>query len=177
MATVIKLFWNICLLRVGPELVPTRAWFISAILLAHLTAHVLWFDMAMPALGVALALNAAFINLAVMASIGWFALYIRHLEDRFPATLCAAAGAETLLNGVLTVTYGFTSGSFQQSVLWGFTLWGVVVVGFILHRALSCKPWLGMVLSLAMAFFGAVVVRAVLVTLASPEALMLSAAS
>ena len=177
MATVIKLFWNICLLRVGPELVPTRAWFIGAILLAHLAAHVLWFDIAMPGLGIELALNAALINLAVTASFGWFALYIRHHEDRFPATLGAAAGAETLLIGALMVAYGLTSGPFQQSVLWGFTLWGLVVVGFILHRALSCKPWLGMVLSLAMAFVSVVVVRAVLGALAPPEAFMPASAS
>ena len=162
MATVLKLFWNLCLLRVGPELVPPRGWFIGAIVCAHIALHVLWLDLAMPALGLALALNAAMINLAVLASVSWFALYIRRHEERFPATLGAAAGAETLLLAVSAVAFEVTDGLVRQSVILAFTLWAVVVVGFILHRALSCKPWVGMALSLGIAFMGVVVAQAVL---------------
>lgn len=165
MATVLKLFWNICLLRVGPELVPPRGWFIGAIVCAHIAVHVLWLDLAMPMLGLALALNAALINLAVLGSMSWFALYIRRHEERFPATFGAAAGAETLLLAVSILTFQVTDGLVRQSLMWAFTLWAVVVVGFILHRALACKPWVGMALSLGIAFVGVVVAQAVLSSL------------
>ena len=177
MATVIKLFWNICLLRVGPELVPARAWFVCPIIAAHVAINVLWLDVAVPGMSFALALNAALINLAVMAAASWFALYIRQHEGRFPATLGAAAGAETFLMAVLLVAYGLTSGVVRQTVVWGFVLWSVVVVGFILHRALSCKPWLGMLLSLAILFASAVVVQAVLTPMLPTEALLLDQAA
>lgn len=169
MATVIKLFWNMCLLRVGPELVPARLWFIGPLIIAHLAINMAWLDVAMPTMSFALALNVGLINLAVMAGASWFALYIRQHEERFPATLGAIAGAETLLMAVLIVAYGFTSGIVQQTVLGGFVLWSVVVVGFILHRALSCKPWLGMLLSLAMALASVVVTQAVLASLLPAE--------
>lgn len=172
MATVIKLFWNMCLLRVGPELVPARLWFIGPVIVAHVAINVLWLDLALPTLSFALALNMALINLAVVAAASWFALYIRQHEERFPATLGAVAGAETLLMAVLIVAYGLTSGIVQQAVLGGFLLWSVVVVGFILHRALSCKPWLGMLLSLGLAFASAVVVQAVLATLLPAEVVL-----
>lgn len=169
MATVIKLFWNMCLLRVGPELVPARLWFIGPLVVAHLAINVAWLDVALPGMSFALALNMALINLVVMAAASWFALYIRQHDERFPATLGAIAGAETLLMSVLIVCYGLTSGIVQQTVLGGFVLWSVVVVGFILHRALSCKPWLGMLLSLAMALASAVVVQTVLASLLPAE--------
>ena len=172
MATVIKLFWNICLLRVGPELVPARAWFLCPIIATHVVVNVLWLDVAAPTLPLALALNVALINLAVLAAAAWFALYIRQHEARFPATLGAAAGAETLLTAVLIVAYGLTSGVVQETVVWGFVLWSVVVVGFILHRALSCKPWLGMLVSLAIFFVSMVVAQAVLTPMLPTEALL-----
>ena len=176
MATVIKLFWNICLLRVGPELVPPRAWFLLPIVITHLAVNVLWLDVAMPRLSFALALNAALINLTVLAGASWFALYIRRHESRFPATLGAAAGAETFLAAVLIVAFGLTSGVVQQTVLWVFLLWSIVVVGFILHRSLSCKPWFGMMLSLAISFASAVVVQTILASLLPAEALLPSEA-
>ena len=171
MVVVVKLLWNICLLRVGPELVPPRAWFVCPILVAYVAINVLWLDVAMPGMSFALALNAALISLAVMAAASWFALYIRQHEARFPATLGAAAGAETLLTAVLLVAYGLTSGVVRDTVFWGFALWSIVVVGFILHRALSCKLWLGMLLSLAIFFASVVVVQAALMPLLPVEVL------
>ena len=162
MAVVVRLFWNICLLRVGPELVPPRAWFICPIILAHLAINVVWLEVAVPDLPSALALNAALLNLAVMAAASWFALYIRQHEGRFPATLGAAAGAETMLTAVLLVIYGFTSGVVRETASWVFLVWSIVVVGFILQRALSCRMWLGTLLSLAISSTSIIVVNTVL---------------
>lgn len=171
---MIKLFWNICLLRVGPELVPARGWFVASLIVAHLAVCVLWLDVAMPVLTFPLALNAALIKLVAMAAILWFALYVRQLEKRYPATLGAAVGAETLLMAFLIVAYGVTTGIVQKCVIWGALLWSMVVVGFILYRALSCKPWLGMALSLAITVVSEVMLQAVLGSLLANSNLPLS---
>ena len=176
MVVVVKLLWNICLLRVGPELVPARAWFVYPMVVTHVAINVLWLDVTMPELPFALAFNAALVNLAVLAAASWFALYIRRHEGRFPATLGAAAGAETLLTAVLLVAYGLTSGVIQQTVFWGFLLWAIVVVGFILHRALSCRLWLGLLLSSAIFFASAVIVSAVLAPMLPAEVMTQSPA-
>ena len=172
MAVVVKLLWNICLLRVGPELVPPRAWFICPIVVTHVAINMLWLNVAVPEMSFALALNAALINLAVLAAASWFALYIRQHEGRFPSTLGAAAGAETLLTAAVLVAHGFTSGVVLETVKWGFQLWAIVVVGFILHRALACRMWLGIFLSLAIFSATMVVVQAVLVPMLPAEVLL-----
>ncbi len=162
MSTVIKLFWNICLLRIGPDLVPTHAWFLSTLIVARLTVAVFLLAIVVPALPILLAFNVALISFVVLAAIAWFALYIRHLEPRFSATLGAAAGAVTLIDAVTAVGCTITSGMVQSGVLWANLLWSIVVVGFILHRALASRLWVSILLSLGIALVGYAVTMAAL---------------
>ena len=116
----------------------------------------------MPELSTALALNVALIGLVVIASIAWFALYIRHFEARFPATLGAILGTGLMIEAAFLVAYGITSGMLREGASWLCLLWEVTVMGFILHRALSCKLWGGVLLAFAAHVVGLVVVQAAL---------------
>ncbi len=164
MAAVVKLFWGICLLRQGPEHVPTHTWFIAALVAAQLALAVVAQSYLLPTVPVSLALNMALIGLAVSAGIAWFALYVRGFEARFPATLGAMLGAGLVIDAVLLVGYAATSGVVREIAYWTCLAWSIVVVGFILHRALACKLWLGGLLSFGMSFAGLVVIQAALGT-------------
>ena len=162
MAAVLRLFWGICLLRLGPEQVPTRTAFLCALVAAQLGMTAVRRAIVMPELSTALALNVALIGLVVIASIAWFALYIRHFEARFPATLGAILGTGLVIEAAFLVAYGITSGMLREGASWLCLLWEVTVMGFILHRALSCKLWGGVLLAFAAHVVGLVVVQAAL---------------
>lgn len=162
MAAVLKLFWNICLLRDGPESVPTHTWFLCALVAAQLAFSVSMLGLVSPALSTALAFNVALINLVVTGSIIWFALYIRRLEARFSATLGAVVGTGLVIDAAFALAFGLTTGVAQQGAFWLCSLWSAVVIGFILHRALACKLWTGILLSFGIAFVSIVIGQAAL---------------
>ncbi len=162
MTAFLRLFWNICLLRDGPEAVPTQTWFLSTLIAAELAISVIVFRVVWPEVSSWLGFNWALIGLAVTASIAWFALYLRDQEARFPATLGAVLGTKVLIGAVGSLILATTSGAVEQGVGWVLTLWGVVVVGFILHRALATRLWTGILLSLVIVAIGYVVAAGVL---------------
>ncbi len=162
MTAVLRLFWNICLLRDGPEAVPTHTWFLISLIAAELAMGVVLSAVMYPNLSLPLWLNLAAINLAVTASIAWFALYLRNCEQRFPATLGAILGTEVLIDAVGSLALGTTSGVAEVTTGWIVLLWSVAVVGFILHRALATKLWVGILFSFAIGLLGTLVAIALL---------------
>lgn len=162
MTAVLRLFWNICLLRDGPETVPTHTWFLVSLIAAELAMGVVLSAVMYPDLSLALWLNLALINLAVTASVAWFALYLRNSEQRFPATLGAILGTEVLIDAVSSLALGATSGVAEATTRWVLMLWSVAVVGFILHRALATRLWVGILLAFATGLLGTVVAVAFL---------------
>ena len=162
MTAVLRLFWNICLLRDGPETVPTHTWFLVSLIAAELAMGVVLSAVMYPDLSLPLWLNLALINLAVTASIAWFALYLRNSEPRFPATLGAILGTEVLIDAVSSLALGATSGVAERTTRWVLLLWSVAVVGFILHRSLATRLWVGILLAFATGLLGTVVAIAFL---------------
>ena len=162
MTAVLRLFWNICLLRDGPETVPTHTWFLVSLIAAELAMGVVLSAVMYPTLSLALWLNLALINLAVTASIAWFALYLRNCESRFPATLGAILGTEVLIDAVGALALSATGGGARVTTGWILTLWSIAVIGFILHRALATRLWVGILLSFAIGVLGTFVALALL---------------
>ncbi|MDE0190664.1 MAG: hypothetical protein OXQ90_04845 [Gammaproteobacteria bacterium] len=162
MTAVLRLFWNICLLRDGPETVPTHTWFLVSLIATELAMGVVLSAVLSPDLSFALWFNLALINLAVTASIVWFALYLRNCEPRFPATLGAILGTEVLIDAVGALALSATSGVAQTTTGWILTLWSVAVIGFILHRALATRLWVGILLSFSIGVLGTFVALALL---------------
>ena len=149
MTAVLRLFWNICLLRDGPETVPTHTWFLVSLVVAELAMGVVLLAVASPELPLPLSFNLALINLAVTAAIGWFVLYLRDLEARFPATLGAILGTEVVIDAVGALALGATTGVAQITTQWVLLVWSIAVVGYILKRSLGTGLWVGIMLSLA----------------------------
>ena len=97
MAAVLNLFWNLCLLRVGPAAVPAYTWFVAAVVAADIALStfvgVMVGDGALAA-----ALSLAVVSLATVAVVTWAGLRITGETRRFPATLAALAGSDVLLS-------------------------------------------------------------------------------
>lgn len=170
MAAVLKLFWGICLLRSGPEAVPTHTWFLAALFGLLVGCGVLVSRLTVPWVAPLVAFNTVALSIAVTASFAWFALYVRRQEARFPATLGALLGTALVINCAFLVGHQLTAGVVRSGLALLCLAWSVVVGGFILHRALACKLWTGIALSLAASLAGRVVVEAALGSLLVPPA-------
>ena len=83
MKPLVLVFWNICLLRRGPEQVPTAAWFVASVALADLLMSLLLSLRMDPAFEVLPALTYLLVNMSVIASVTWFALKLKDFEGRF----------------------------------------------------------------------------------------------
>ena len=164
MAAVFKLLFGICLLRSGPESVPTQTWFLGTLVAANLAIAMFLFGAVEPRLSVALGFNVALIGVTTTAGLTWFALYVRHLEPRFPATLGAVLGTQLVIGALMWLAVNLVGTTVLGGSSIVFLIWAIVVAGFILHRALSCKLWLGILLALGIRTVGDIITMAVLGT-------------
>ena len=162
MTAVLKLLFGICLLRNGPESVPTQAWFLVALVGANLALTVFVLGAVPPGLPAGLALNVALIGITTTAALTWFALYVRNLEPRFPATLGAMLGTHLIIAAAMWVGIYIVGADRVGGAAIAFLIWTVVVAGFILHRALGCKLWVGILLALGIRAVGVVITDAAL---------------
>ena len=162
MTAVFRLFFGICLLRNGPEAVPTQAWFLSALVAANLACAVFLFGAVAPTMSAALAVNVALIGIVTTAAMTWFVLYVRNLEPRFPATLGATLGTQLIIATAMLVGINLVGPDGWGPASLVFLIWAVVVAGFILHRALSCRLWLGVLLAVGIRVVGDIIAMAVL---------------
>ncbi len=162
MTAVLKLLFGICLLRNGPESVPTQAWFLVALVAANLASAVFLLGAVPPGLSAGLALNVALIGITTTAALTWFALYVRNLEPRFPATLGATLGTQLIIGTAMWIGINIVGAERVGAGTIVFLIWAVVVSGFILHRALGCKLWVGILLALGIRAVGEIITMAAL---------------
>lgn len=162
MTAVLKLLFGICLLRNGPESVPTQAWFLVALVAANLALAVFVLGAVPPGLSAGLALNVALIGVTTTAALTWFALYVRNLEPRFPATLGATLGTQLIIAAAMWVGIYIVGPERVGGAAVAFLIWAVVVAGFILHRALGCKLMVGILVALGIRAVGEIITVAAL---------------
>ena len=150
---VVTLFWNICILRAGPESVPTRVWFAVALLFLDLAVALLYhrfvYSPEPEGLTAMQALAVSLVSIAIIAVVTRSVLSLRKLDGRFLATLTALIGTDLLIS-VLSLVAS------QLSKLVGLSpdiatgilqIWGIVVWGFIYQRAFNTTLLLGIVIA------------------------------
>jgi hypothetical protein len=155
MKPIFAVFVNICLLRRGPELVPTHPLFVGAVVIADM---LLSFYVSMRYGGTATPIQVAtgvLVSMATVAAVTWIMLSMRDVIGRYPATITALFGCQllfTLLSALLMPLAG-ESNSVRISVFGLIAIWSIAVDGFILHRALNVTVLIGILLALCMGFF------------------------
>lgn len=156
MKSLVLVFWNICLLRGGPERVPTVAWFVALVALADLLASLALSLRMDPEFRVLPALTYLLVNMAVTAGVTWFALGLKNFERRFLATVTALFGCDLLMSVGLGLFTGFSGGLDSPLTLGAVALigiWSLAVTGFILHRAMEFSMTAGVLMAVAIALF------------------------
>ena len=155
MVSLVTLFWNICILRVGPEAVPARAWFVAVLLLANIAVMLIdqsvLRDPSSEAVQLTLwrALGVIVLFFAAVAAFTRAALHFRDLSARFVATFTAMLGTHLLI-AVLTAVVGQLSkvAGVPPWILFGVLyVWSIVVWGFIYHRAFNTTLLVGIPLA------------------------------
>ena len=148
---LIRLFFDICLMRKGPQHCPASDLLVGLVVGANLVVGVL--------LGLASSDGAAAMgqSLAGIVLLSVFLLAALHLSGkwaRWPQTITAAFGADTLLSliaGVFILMAELLpdAGPGVGMALLLLMLWQIAVLGHILRHALDLPVVAGMALSLA----------------------------
>ncbi|MDP6376650.1 MAG: hypothetical protein QF921_11625 [Pseudomonadales bacterium] len=139
MKAVLNLFWQICLMRQGPEYVPTQPWFVGSVVCANLLG-VLALSLATGEQTPLMIATYVVVTLCVTASLIYLACYLREVPSRFLAAFTAICGCDliiTVLFAMLLPVSGMLGQVGAAFLPLCFMLWSVTVVGFILHRALD----------------------------------------
>ncbi len=155
MVALVTLFWNICILRIGPESVPGRVWFVLVLLIADMAVALLYHHMLLlqdpeaVRLTTLQTLGFGLVNIATMAVITRSAMSFRGLDNRFLATLTALIGTDLLISIVIVAASQVSHlvglpAFIATSVLF---IWGFVVWGFIYHRAFNTTFVIGILIA------------------------------
>jgi len=152
MNALVQVFWKICLLRAGPQQLPTSAF------LTRLTVgcyFLVGLVVAMNTLPVVSALMPAAVDTLLMAGFAYLLLWIRGLTARYTQVLTALAGSGIVLGliGLPVVSWWqrlmteFSASGAESSnsgvllaswlLLWAWFFWNLVVIGQIFRHALS----------------------------------------
>jgi hypothetical protein len=155
MKPILAVFWNICLLRRGPELVPTHPLFVGGVLVADVLVSFfvgLQFGDVLTPIQVA---TRVLVSMATVAAATWMMLSMRDVIGRYPATITALFGCDllfTLLSAILVPLAGSDSSALRAGIVDLIVIWSIAVNGFILHRAMNVTVFIGILLALATAF-------------------------
>ena len=156
MAAVLNLFWNLCLLRVGPADVPPYTWFVVAVVVADIALSTFVGTMlGGGSAGQALAL--AVVSMAAVAAFTWGGLRLTGQSGRFPATLAALAGSDVLLSLVPAALAPFQALQ-PLFVIAVFQLWLIVVWGSIYRQAFDTSLAFGIIMAFGVALVATFVV-------------------
>ena len=156
MRAVFLVFFNLCLLRRGPEIVPTQSWFVGSIVLLYTLLGVYLSTRVSGSAVVLATLTYLMVSMAATASMTWFALYLRQLEARFPATITALFGCDLVLSALLALLVQFTGATDSlatRSLAAVIGVWSIIVSGFVLHRSMNVSWTAGMMLAVGMGLF------------------------
>ena len=151
MVPIVTLFWNICILRIGPESVPARVWFAVVLLLADMAASLIEQQILNPLLPEAdrvpmlkeLAFNL--LHIAGVAALTRIAFHLRGLDRRFLATFTALLGTHLLITVLIVAVAQLSSlAGLSPLILAGvLQIWWIVVWGFICQRAFDTTLLIG----------------------------------
>ena len=154
MKAVFQAFWHICLLRQGPEYVPTRTWFVFSVVAANVLCEVLVSLTVNTELDLLPRVTSSVVYLSTTAALVWLSLQLRELIERFAATITALFGCDLIITvsfALLRPLAELFNPEAANPLFLVFLIWTVAVAGFIMHRALNTNYILGIGVALGIA--------------------------
>ena len=159
MLSIFHQFWLIAQLKSGPESLPTNN-FLLLIITALNVAVNLTISVSVGWQGVATVATTLITSLAARALIIYGLLSLVGKPARLTQTLTAHFGCDLLMKvvaGGCILVMGLVDMSFMTTLAFVIFLWGILILGFILHKAMEVH----MAMTLALAFLLTLVTAAV----------------
>jgi hypothetical protein len=149
---IVNPFVQICLLRQGPQHLPTSTILLAITLAAYTLLTVL---LSTASLSVAGALLWGIINTLLMAALTATLLYMQRRGVRVIQTLTALAGTGAVITFIALPIFGWLHGADHAASEAAFawllavflTLWSLAVSGHIIRHALSIPFFFGLVIA------------------------------
>ncbi|RMD78669.1 MAG: hypothetical protein D6809_05350 [Gammaproteobacteria bacterium] len=163
---ILRTFWEICLLRLGPQDLPASPLLAALATAAYLLVGWLLGLVRLPA---GQAFLASLLDTLLLAVLARIVLWVRDLGRRFLQTYTALAGSGAVLGLVIlpVLLWEGRGGTGEAAallplLLLAWTVWGLVVMAHILRHALGIRFVTAVGLSLVYLYLALRVVRAVL---------------
>jgi len=158
-------FIQICLLRQGPQDLPTSGILLAIALTAHTVMSVL---LSSVSLGAASALLSGVVDTVLLVVLTGALLYVQRRNARVIQTVTALAGTGAIITLIALPISGWLhatdqaagEGSLALLLLLILTGWSLAVAGHIFRNALSVPYFLGLVLAAAFYWISISVFRA-----------------
>ncbi|HAK51151.1 MAG TPA: hypothetical protein DCM54_04505 [Gammaproteobacteria bacterium] len=141
MLPILKYFWQMCLLRSGPDRIPSQPLILVLALIFYLLADVVGGSLARPSQSIASVLGIGLIDATIFGVVTFLLLSFMNLSGRFIATYTALLGTGIFMVVIqvpfILIRYTETSilMFFAESVALVCFGWWLVIIGHIYHRA------------------------------------------
>lgn len=155
MQQLLYFFWQMCLMRTGPDRAPTTTRFIALVVGSYIFISTLSMFISQPGRGLLIALMIVITGLLVQTSCLWLLLAFKKVTHRFRATLVALLGTSSILiallipfNLLVFSTDNESARFFANTTYWLILCWWLVVAGFIYNRSMNVSIVQGSALAL-----------------------------
>jgi len=154
---IVNPFIQICLLRQGPQDLPTSGILLAIALTAHTVMSIVWSNISLNAIS---ALLSGLLDTLLLVVLTATLLYAQRRKARVVQTLTALAGTGTIITFLALPVSGWLQGVDQSAGEGGLAVimllllmvWSLAVVAHIFRHALSIPYFFGLVL--AVVFYG-----------------------
>ena len=138
MFDIIKLLFEICLFKKGPQDLPYSLWLLRLLLVVYIGIRILMLSIHFDWLNVLL---QVIVDVILVASFFWIILYLSRKLGRFYQALSAVLGTDAMISffalpGMATIETG-NGGLWVVLVMLGLIGWHWAVTGHIIHNALE----------------------------------------
>ena len=147
-------FWQMCLLRAGPEKVPASLPVMSLVLAAYLLIAFISANITRPAASSGALLGSLLIGVVVECTLVYGILRFKKFSPRAIPTLISLFGTNAIilllllaLNLVLVYPEIKLLGMLAESAFWLIFFWWMAIVGYILHKAMNISVFLGVAIA------------------------------
>ncbi len=149
MFELIKLLFDICLFKQGPQDLPPSVWLLRLLIVVDVIVS---FLMVSIHTGLAVSLLQAITSALLIVGFSWLMLYLARKPERFCQTASALVGADAMISffalpGIASMTIG-TGALLAFTITIALMLWHWAVIGHIIRNALG-QNW---TFSLGLAF-------------------------
>jgi hypothetical protein len=162
---IVNPFVQICLLRSGPQDLPTSGILLAITLTAYTVMSILLSKVYLSAPS---ALVSGVLDTALLVALTVILLYVQRRNARVVQTVTALAGTGAIITFVALPISGWLYGADQAAGEGGFAVllwliltgWSLAVIGHIFRHALSVPYFVGLVLAMAFYWISISVFRA-----------------